>query len=267
MTPKLSLLTQQLVEKLFEPGDRAEASRRLVEQCGNNLPFCRDHDELKMERIRFAVLRIGLGDLNDLQKAIDLANTDWRDVLLWGGFGERLDAHLEWAERTLKGDAVPLVIIIMGVSGAGKTTVGSLLARTLGWMYYETDNFLSSENFNKVIRGEPLTDEVTAAWLEKTHTLIGKYVAKKQNAIFACSALKESHRQTLQTTPEVNFVYLCGPHEQIEERQKKRKSTPLGMNRLNYENKIFEEPQNAFLVDIRLSPQEIVKSLRENFKV
>jgi gluconokinase len=267
MTPKLSPLAQQLVEKLFELGDQAEASRRLIEQCGNNLPFCNDHDEFKMERIRFAVLRIGLGDLNDLQKAIDDAKRDWRDVLVWGGFGERLDAHQEWAERTLNGDAIPLVIIIMGMSGAGKTTIGSLLARTLGWMYYETDNFLSTENFNKFIRGEPLRDEVVEEWLEKIRILISKYVAKKQNVIFACSALKESYRQALQTSAEVNFVYLSGSYALIEGRQKKRKSSLPNVERLAYQFSIFEEPHNVFTVDISQTPKEIVGLLQANFKI
>ena len=108
MTPKLSLLTQQLVEKIFEPGDQAEASRRLIEQCGDNLPFCDDQDEFKMERIRFAALRISRGNLDDLQEAIDLAKIDWRDVLVWARFADRLDAHQKWAEQILKGSAEPL---------------------------------------------------------------------------------------------------------------------------------------------------------------
>src|SRR5713226_9088800 len=174
MPPKHSPLTQQLVEQLFEPSAQAEASRRLVEECGNNLPFCQDKDEYKLERIRFAALRMSLGYPNDLQEAINLAKRDWRDVLVWAGFGESLTAHQEWAERTLRGNAQSMVIIVVGPTGAGKTTVGTLLARTLGWMYYDTDNFLSTHNFNKIIRGEPLAAEVIEAWIARIRVLISK---------------------------------------------------------------------------------------------
>src|SRR5258708_3248128 len=102
MTPKLSPLTEQLVERLFEPREQAEAARCLVDDCGNNLPFCNNYDEFKMERIRFAVLRIGLGEMGETQKAITLAQRDWRDVLMWGGFGHTLTAHHKWADRMLK---------------------------------------------------------------------------------------------------------------------------------------------------------------------
>lgn len=109
MTPKLSPLTRQLVEKIFAPREQAEASRRLIDQCGDNLPLCKDRDEFQMERIRFAALKISRGNLDDLQKAIDLAKIDWRDELMEAGFGERLDAHQRWAEQTLRGDNSPSV--------------------------------------------------------------------------------------------------------------------------------------------------------------
>lgn len=267
MPPRLSPLTQQLVENLFEPSDQAEATRRLVDECGNNLPFCGDKNEYQLERIRFAVLRISLGYPDDLQEAIHLAQRDWRDVLVWAGFGESLTAHREWAERTVKGNAASMVIVVIGMTGAGKTTIGTLLARTLGWMYYETDGFLSIENFNKVIRGEPLAEDIVEAWIAKTRLLIGKYLAKRQNAVIACSMLKESYRQPLRVSGQVHFIYLLGRYEQIEERQKKRKPGLPHLERLAYEHENFEEPREALAVDISRPPEEIVGSIRRDLEI
>lgn len=267
MPPQLSPLTQQVVERLFEPSDQAEAIRRLVEKCGNNLPFCADSDEYKLERIRFATLRLSMGYPADLEEAISLANRDWRDVLVWAGFGENLTAHQAWAEQLLKGTAQPMVIIIMGVTGAGKTTVGSLLARRLGWMYYETDNFLPTEDFNRFIRGEPLPDPAIETWLAKIRVLINKYLSKKQNAVMVCSALKESYRQALGVNDVVRFVYLRGEYAQIQERQKKRKSDLSYLERLRYQYSILQEPADALVIDSTMSPQEIVEIIRRELKV
>ena len=102
MTPKLSPLTKQLVEILFNPPDALEAAQWLEEECGNNLPFCKDYDEHKMERIRFAALKLSEGQLPKLLRAIDLARRDWRDVLVAAGFANRLEAHETWAKEVVE---------------------------------------------------------------------------------------------------------------------------------------------------------------------
>ena len=102
MTPRLSPLTRQLVEAIFDPKDVAEAARWLEGECGNNLPFCREYDEHKMERIRFAALKLSQGDPGKLLRAIDLAQRDWRDVLVAADFGNHLDAHERWARSVLE---------------------------------------------------------------------------------------------------------------------------------------------------------------------
>jgi hypothetical protein len=101
MTPRLSPLTQQLIEAIFDPKDAAEASQWLEEECGNNLSFCKDYDEYKMERIRFAALKLSQGNLTKLLKAIDMARRDWRDVLMAADFGNHLEAHEIWAKDVL----------------------------------------------------------------------------------------------------------------------------------------------------------------------
>ena len=259
MTPELSPRTQRLVERFFETGERAEITRRLVEECGNNLPFCDQSDAYQLERIRFAALRLGLGDLDETQNAIDLAKRDWRDVLVWSGFGNDLTAHNGWAERVLKSGHKAIVIVIMGVSGSGKTRVGSLLANTLNWMYRDADNFHSRENLEKMSNGIPLTDQDRAGWLLKLRGLISRYIEKDEDLILPCSALKESYRQILRVNEEVRFVYLRGTYEQIEARMRERSGHFMKPEMLKSQFEILEEPRDALTVDISNTPQEIVK--------
>ena len=95
MTP-LTPATQQRVSALFSGADRELVSALLIQDCGNDLPGCENHDPASLERIRFAVLKLSGGDFNALQRAIDLAKTDWRDVLVFSGFGDDVTAHESW---------------------------------------------------------------------------------------------------------------------------------------------------------------------------
>ena len=267
MTPKLSPHTQELIERLFVEAVRAEAEHMLVERCGNNLPFCDQDDEFQMERIRFAVLRIGLGDLEETRKAMDLAKRDWRDVLVWSGFGNDLKAHKHWAEQTLQGNQKSTIIVVMGVAGSGKTTVASRLAIALDWMMLDADNFHSQENREKMQNGIPLTDEDRGEWLKKLRALIERYIEKNQNMVLACSALKESYRQTLKVSEAVRFVYLRGSHEQIEERLRQRKWHYMKPEMLASQFEILEEPGYALTVDVSGAPGEIVDWIRKEWNL
>jgi hypothetical protein len=92
--------TQRRLDILFRPADRAEAARLLAEQCGNNLPFLENLNEQGLERFQFAALKLSGGDLSRLREAIDLAKTDWRDLLMAAGFGEDTRAHTFWMPTT-----------------------------------------------------------------------------------------------------------------------------------------------------------------------
>ncbi len=92
----LSPETQRRLEKLFDEADRDNAGALLREECGNELPFLGELDEFQLERCRFAVLKLSCGGMAELQKAIDLAKTDWRDLLMSAGFGEDIHAHERW---------------------------------------------------------------------------------------------------------------------------------------------------------------------------
>jgi hypothetical protein len=101
MPPKLSLRTLQLVETFFSPKQVAEAVQWLEEECGNNIPSCKNHDEHQMERIRFAAIKLSQGSIKDLLRAIDEARMDWRDLFMAANFGYDVNAHEKWAKEIL----------------------------------------------------------------------------------------------------------------------------------------------------------------------
>ncbi len=96
----LSEETWDVIQLLFPPELQAEARDILSEECGNNLPFCEAEDEYGLERVRFAILKLSGGDLSRLRSAVEHAKVDWRDVLMWAGFGHSVTAHKEWARLT-----------------------------------------------------------------------------------------------------------------------------------------------------------------------
>lgn len=103
----LSLETVRRVEAMFDGAELEAANALLVEQCGNNLPFPRALDARQLERVRFAALKLSGGDLGRLRKAIELAKTDWRDLLVAAGFAENVQSHESWfpGECRAKGGA------------------------------------------------------------------------------------------------------------------------------------------------------------------
>ena len=102
MPPKLSSRTRQLVEKIFGPKRVDEAVQWLEDECGNNIPFCDDHDEYQMERIRFAAIKLSNGNIQKLLEAIDEARIDWRYLFMAADFGYDVNAHEEWAKKILE---------------------------------------------------------------------------------------------------------------------------------------------------------------------
>ena len=96
MAPRLTSETKRRLDLLFQPDDRDEAERLLVDECGNNLPFHENSNERDLERLRFAALKQSRGDLKNLRNAISMAKTDWRDLLMSAGFGENIHAHSHW---------------------------------------------------------------------------------------------------------------------------------------------------------------------------
>ena len=101
MTPKLSPRTTALVESIFTLEDVEEACQSLEQDCGNNLPGCSDSDEYRLERLRFAAIKVSQGNMSKLHEAIHEAQIDWRDLLMEAGFGYDVNEHETWAEKAL----------------------------------------------------------------------------------------------------------------------------------------------------------------------
>lgn len=101
MTPRLSPHTRQLAEVIFDSKDVGEASQWLEDECGNRIPFYEESNEYDLERIRFAAIKLSQGNLGNLLKAIDLAQIDWRDLLMGAGFGNNVRAHEKWMKEIL----------------------------------------------------------------------------------------------------------------------------------------------------------------------
>ena len=155
------------------------------------------------------------------------------------------------------------VIVVMGVSGSGKTTVGVKLAQELGWQFYDADDFHSAANREKMAQGIPLNDADRAEWLKSLKALIQKHVEEGTSCVLACSALKQRYRDTLAVNEKVRFAYLRGSFEQIETRMKLRKDHYMPVELLKSQFEALEEPRDAVIVDISHSPDEIIQIIRK----
>ena len=158
-------------------------------------------------------------------------------------------------------------IIIMGVSGAGKTTVGKSLAKELGWRFYDADDFHSAANKDKMSRGVALTDEDRADWFASLRGLLNQNIETSQSVVLACSALKQEYRDVLRVNKEVHFVYLQGTYQQIKARLKERKDHYMKPEMLASQFAILEEPNDALTIDISKTPEEIIALIRKEWKL
>ena len=155
-----------------------------------------------------------------------------------------------------------MVIILMGVSGAGKTTVGQLLAQQLHWDFADADDYHSATNIAKMRQGIPLTDDDRAPWLETLRTLISNWIAARKNAVLACSALKRAYRDELQIAPEVQFVYLKGSAQLLHQRLHARQGHYMTEQMLDSQLQTLEEPEEALTINVDRSPSEIAKQIK-----
>jgi gluconokinase len=154
-----------------------------------------------------------------------------------------------------------MIVLLMGVSGSGKTTVGKLLANNLGWKFEDADGFHSPANIKKMSQGIPLTDEDRQPWLASMASAIRDWLKRSENVILACSALKQKYRDRLLIDPQVKLVYLRGSFDLILSRMQQRGSHYMRPDMLRSQFEALEEPQDALTVDITPSPADIAREI------
>ena len=155
-----------------------------------------------------------------------------------------------------------MVIVLMGVTGSGKTTVGSQLSEELGWSYYDADDFHPRANVEKMRSGTPLDDADRRPWLEALRDLIRNCLEQDESAVLACSALKGSYREYLLIDGRVRLIYLKGDYGLIQKRLSDRRGHFMNPGLLDSQFTTLEEPGREVHVDVSSSPGEIVKTIR-----
>ena len=156
------------------------------------------------------------------------------------------------------------IVIVMGVSGSGKTTIGQLLAKDLDWPFYEGDAFHPRVNVEKMTQGVPLTDEDRTAWLTRLQDLIHQLLDRFESAVLACSALKQQYRDRLKgNCQEVAFVYLRASYDIAQERLLLRKGHFLKADLLASQFDTLEEPEGVLTVNSDRSPSAIVHEIKQ----
>jgi gluconokinase len=154
-----------------------------------------------------------------------------------------------------------VIILLMGVAGAGKTTIGKLLASRLGWEFADADDYHPATNIEKMSHGIALTDDDRAPWLQALRALISGRLAAGKNAVLACSALKQSYRDSLRISPEVCVVYLRVSPEVLHQRLRARHGHFMTEGMLQSQLAALEEPENGVIMDADATPAAIVSEI------
>ena len=160
-----------------------------------------------------------------------------------------------------------MLIILMGVSGSGKSTIGQHLAEQMGWAFYDGDDFHPAANIEKMANGIALTDADRADWLTALAKLIRELNVDGKSGVIACSALKQRYREILQQDlDDVRFVYLKGSYDLILQRLQARKGHYMRPELLQSQFEAMEEPGQALIINIEQPPAQIVQQIRQSFE-
>ena len=156
-----------------------------------------------------------------------------------------------------------MVILLMGVTGSGKTTVGLALAESLAWQFADADDFHSPANVAKMQAGIPLDDADRMPWLASLRDAIEGWLRGGTDVVLACSALKQAYREELLVSPDARVVYLRGSSDLIAHRLSQRHGHYMDPNLLASQIATLEEPRDAIVVDVGEDVSEIVNKIRE----
>jgi gluconokinase len=153
------------------------------------------------------------------------------------------------------------IVVVMGVSGSGKTTVGTMLANAMGAAFLEGDSLHSAANVEKMRHGLPLTDADRAPWLAAIHWRLLEAFRRGQSLVVGCSALKRSYRTVLAEGIPITWVYLKGPAALIRSRLQRRRGHYMRADMVASQFEALEEPSDALVVDVSPSPAAIVAKI------
>jgi gluconokinase len=150
-------------------------------------------------------------------------------------------------------------VVLMGVSGCGKSAVGEALARRMGWRFHDADDFHPAANVEKMRGGRALDDEDRWPWLDRLNSVLRHSAAKREPTVLACSALKQRYRDRLAArVPGVLFVHLSGSFELISARLAQRQHRYMPASLLHSQFDALEAPPDAMVVDVALPVDEVV---------
>jgi gluconokinase len=157
-----------------------------------------------------------------------------------------------------------MILVLMGVSGVGKTVIGALLSARTGWKFEDADNYHSEQSRQKMAASFPLTDADRGPWLIALHERMLHYRQTGENAILACSALKQQYRELLAggfAESEMRFVYLHATAALIKERIKSRHHPYMNPDLLDSQLATLEAPSNAWTISVAGSPEQSVEEI------
>ncbi len=179
--------------------------------------------------------------------------------------GRDRDRRLAWSPAVAHSISGPVIAVVMGVSGSGKTTVAALLAAALGCQFQEGDDLHPAANIDKMHSGIPLTDADRLPWLQKIAEVIDMWRAKRESGVLTCSALKRCYRDIIiGGRREVTLVYLKGSYDLIRRRMAARHEHFMPVALLDSQFAALEEPtpdERPIIVDIGASPMEIAAEI------
>ncbi|MCU0546013.1 MAG: gluconokinase [Oscillatoriaceae cyanobacterium Prado104] len=168
-----------------------------------------------------------------------------------------------------------MIVIVMGVSGSGKTTAGKLLAQSLHWDFQDADDFHPAANIEKMGRGIPLDDADRMPWLLQMQSAIAHWLETQKNVVLACSALKASYRDLLfgdslgdsfASRTQIKLIYLKGDFELFSQRLQQRQNHYMKVCLLSSQFATLEEPQDVIVINAAQSPEAIVAQIVNNLK-
>lgn len=178
------------------------------------------------------------------------------------GFAGRWHAWHHGAMESFSSEPASLVVVVMGVSGSGKSTVGRLLAERLGCRFVDADDLHPPANVARMAAGQPLTDADRAPWLDALRTLVAEALQEGAQLVLACSALRASYRERLRVDPaRVHFVHLAGDATLIAARQADRRDHFMPASLLASQFATLEPPDDAITVDIIAKPESVVDTI------